>query len=450
VTTRLFPADFRFGAATAAYQVEGAWNEDGKGPSIWDRFARLPGKVADGATGEVACDHYHRYPEDVEIMHRLGIRNYRFSVSWPRVVPDGVGPVNQRGLDFYRALVDSLLKNGIEPFVTLYHWDMPDALERAGGWYARATTDRFADFTQAVVRALGDRVTSWITINEPLVIMAEGHVQGITAPGHKSLLRAYRVGHNLLLAHGKSLQRIKALRPGASVGIANHYRPNDPRGPADRRAADVADDYFFRFFMDPIFKRRYPKSVEWMVHLLDRDIRPGDFDLIGAPLDFVGVNHYTRNVVRKGHNPVQPFSFVEPAERGVPVTATGWEIAPAALGRTLRILKEEYGNPVVYVTENGAAYDDVLRDGTVDDSPRIDYLRRYLAEVHDAIAAGARVKGYFVWTLMDNFEWAEGFTKRFGIVHVDFTTLARTVKKSGAWYGELCRTGRLDTDGDGR
>jgi beta-glucosidase len=438
-----FPDDFRFGTATAAYQVEGAWNEDGKGASIWDTFVRRAGTIADGTTGDVAADHYHRFREDVGLMRSLGYRCYRFSLSWPRVFPEGFGTVNQRGIDFYDALVDTLAASGIEPFVTLYHWDMPETLQKAGGWYRRETTDRFADFTETVVRAVGDRVTHWMPINEPFVITTEGHALGTTAPGKKSVPRAFTVGHNLLLAHGKSLQRIRALSPAARVGVANSFWLNDPWGCGDEKAAARADDYFIRFFMDPIFKRRYPRSVEKLVHLFDHGIRPEDFDIIGQPVDFVGVNHYSRNVVRRGHHPIAPFTFVRNEDRGVALTDMGWEIYPQGMRRTLQLIKDEYGDPEIFVTENGAAFRDELRDGRVNDDNRIAFLESYLAEVHAAIRQGVRVKGYFVWSLLDNFEWAHGLSRRFGLVYVDFPTQRRIVKKSGTWYGELCATRRL-------
>ncbi|MGA2642543.1 MAG: GH1 family beta-glucosidase [Spirochaetia bacterium] len=441
-----FPRDFLFGTATSAYQIEGAWNEDGKGPSIWDAFVRKRGAIADGTTGDVAADHYHRFREDVGIMRALGCGSYRFSISWPRVFPEGHGNVCVKGVDFYDALVDALRESGIEPFVTLYHWDMPERLQREGGWYRRATTDRFAEFTETVVKRLGDRVSFWMPINEPFAIMAEGHALGTAAPGKKNLLKAHLVGHNLLLAHGKSLQRIKSLRPAAQVGIVNALWPNDPFGPGDGKAARYANDYFIGFFMDPIYKKRYPRSLERMVSILNREIRPGDFDIIGQPVDFVGVNYYSRNVVKRSLNPVQRFSIVDSRGRGVPVTAMGLEIYPEGMGRILRLLRQEYNDPVIYITENGAAFDDEVRDGRVDDERRIEYLRSYLVEVHRAMQEGVRVKGHFVWSLMDNFEWADGLSRRLGLVHVDFRTQKRTVKKSGYWYGELCRSGKLAVD----
>jgi beta-glucosidase len=444
-----FPEGFLFGTATAAYQVEGAWNEDGKGPSIWDVFARKKGVIADGSTGETAADHYHRFRGDVQIMKAMGCRAYRFSVSWPRVFPEGIGPVNPKGIGFYDALVDALLEAGIAPFITLYHWDMPQALQERGGWYRRETTDRFADFTEAVVRVLGDRVTHWMPVNEPFAIMAEGHVLGTTAPGRKNILRAYGVAHHLLLAHGRSVQRIRAHCPAARVGIVNSFWMNDPSGPRDRAAARRADDFFIRLFMDPVFKGRYPRSLETLMHALTPGMREEDFSVIGQPVDFIGVNHYSRNIVRRALNPLAPFSIMDNRGRGVPVTAMGWEIYPAGMGRILRLLLEEYGYRDIIVTENGAAFPDEVNEGTVRDDARVEYLRSYLAEVHAAIRAGVPVKGYFVWSLMDNFEWADGLARRFGLVHVDFTTQKRTVKKSGEWYGGVCRTGTMEAGSSG-
>jgi beta-glucosidase len=438
-----FPEGFLWGTATSAYQIEGAYNEDGKGLSVWDRFARRPGKILDGSNGEVACDHYHKYREDIQLMRELKYPAYRFSISWPRIYPAGRGAINQKGLDFYDRLVDELKKNGIEPFVTLFHWDLPDELERMGGWYNRSVADYFAEYTETVVKRLGDRVKYWITLNEPFAVIAEGYVEGISAPGRTGYLQFPKAVHNLLFAHSLSLERIRAIGSHLKVGIVQAFWPNDPLTPRDQKAAQIANDYVLKVFMDPIFKGHYPRSVEKLLFLLHGKIKPADFELFARPIDFVGINHYSRNLVKRSLNPISQFKVVPPDRNRVPVTDMDWEIYPEGFYQALMFLKTEYHNPALFITENGAAFRDQVVGGQVNDEGRIEYLKKYLAEMHRAIGDGVDVRGYFVWSFLDNFEWGQGYSKRFGVVYVDFQTQQRSVKESGRWYSKICQTNRL-------
>ena len=435
-----FPEGFVWGAATAAYQVEGAVDADGRGQSIWDTFCRVPGAIAGGDTGDVACDHYHRYPEDIALLSDLGLGAYRFSIAWPRVQPDGSGAINQKGLDHYRRVVDELLTRGVVPYVTLYHWDLPQALQDKGGWPARETAYRFADYAAVVHDALGDVVKQWITLNEPKVSSHAGYGSGIHAPGIKDLGLRNQAVHHLLLAHGLSLEVLRGGRhaAGQQVGITLDVSPVAPAGDsqADAEAAERVDVDSHRLFLDPVLRGSYPVELE--------GVEEGDLKLISAPIDFLGINYYRRILVRAtptGHETVLP--------EGVPVTTVNWPVQPDGLREVLVDLQGAYDLPPVYITENGAAYDDVpAEDGTVDDPLRVDYLQGHLAALRTAIAAGVDVRGYFVWTLLDNFEWAEGFAKRFGIIHVDYATQARTPKSSAVWLGQVARTNALPP-GDG-
>jgi len=434
---KTFPENFIWGVATAAYQIEGAWNEDGKGPSIWDVFCHRGGKIADGDTGDIACDHYHRYKDDVKLMQRLNCKAYRFSISWPRVLPEGRGRVNDKGLDFYKRLIDELHEHGIIPFVTLYHWDLPLALEEEGGWTKRFISDAFAEYTEVIVSSLKDRVQYWMTLNEPLIIYGAGYFAGVHAPGYKSLLKAVKVIHNLLLSHAKAYRAIKAISPNAQVGIVNALSPVVPETERDKKAALLAESFTQRIFMDPIFKGAYPPLIEKKLRLLNRDIRGDDFAAMKNTCDFLGVNNYTRMVVKKSLLPVPGFDIVQ--AKTYPLTAMGWEIFPEGIRLLCTWIKSEYGNPLVYITENGAAFDDTINEkGEIADTQRVEFLKSYLSNVHAAIQDGCNIKGYFVWSLMDNFEWAEGYTKRFGLVHVDYPTQKRTIKQSGAWYASVC------------
>jgi beta-glucosidase len=433
-----FPQGFAWGAATAAYQVEGAVTADGRGPSIWDTFCARPGAIAGGDTGDVACDHYHRYPQDIDAMAELGLGAYRFSVAWPRIQPDGAGAVNQKGLDHYRRVVDRLLERGIEPYVTLYHWDLPQALQDRGGWPERDTAYRFADYAGIVHAALGDVVRHWITLNEPKVSSHAGYGEGIHAPGIRDLAQRDRAVHHLLLAHGLGLRALRAAaRPDERFGITLDLSPVDP---ATDSAADVAaarrldaDDHLQ--FLEPVLGGGYPPEAIGPAAAA----RDGDLDLIGAPIDFLGVNYYRRIRIKAGADGPLHAALVIPDD--VPVTAVGWPVQPGGLRDVLVSLRDAHPNlPPVYVTENGAAYpDEVSPDGVVDDPPRVDYLHRHLLAMHEAIAAGVDVRGYFAWSLMDNFEWAEGFAKRFGLFYVDYADQRRIPKTSAGWYGRVAR-----------
>lgn len=433
-----FPKDFRWGTATAAYQIEGAWNEDGKGVSNWDVFTHQKGKILDKSTGDIACDHYHLYRQDVALMKKLHYRNYRFSVSWPRIFPEGSGTVNPKGLDFYDRLVDELLKNGVEPFITLYHWDLPQRLEKAGGWYKRETAQRFADFTETVVKRLKDRVKYWITLNEPVVSFMNGYYEGDHAPGKHDWLRAFGVPHNLLLAHGLSLERIRAAGKTLKAGLTNAMMMFYPFSGKDGHAASSAMERM-KIFLDPVFKGRYPASSDKLVRMATRGFREDDLKIISRPMDFLGVNNYSRSVVKRSLIPVPGFTWVKPEKLGVKMTDMKWEVFPQGIYDLLKWIKSEYKNPTVYITENGAAFPDELKKGKVHDPERTAFLKDYLTMVYKAIRDGCNIKGYFVWTLMDNFEWAYGLTKRFGLVYTDYPTQKRIVKDSGFWYSNVCK-----------
>jgi beta-glucosidase len=441
------PTGFLWGAATAAYQVEGAADEDGRGRSIWDTFSHTPGRVQDGDTGDVAVDHYHRYREDVALMADLGLSSYRFSVAWPRIQPDGRGRVDRRGLDFYRRLVDELLSAGIEPWVTLYHWDLPQALEDAGGWPERDTAERFADYAATVHGALSDRVTYWTTLNEPWCSAFLGYASGVHAPGRRDPAAAVRAAHHLMLGHGLAVERMRGgnSKLGVTLNLYDVGAASD--SPADHDAARRIDGVQNRLFLDPILLGRYPDDVvRDLAAVTDQaHVRDGDLATIAAPLDLLGVNYYTRHVVAAGEGAGRGSAWVESehvhaVETGLPRTAMGWDVDPAGLGALLRRLHREYPAILLYITENGAAYDDVVApDGGVHDAERVAYLRAHLAECHGAIADGVPLRGYFAWSLMDNFEWAYGYAKRFGLVHVDYATQRRTPKDSAHWYRAASR-----------
>ena len=435
-----FPDDFVWGAATAAYQIEGARDEGGRGESIWDRFSHTPGNVLNDDTGDVACDHYHRFPEDVKIMAGLGLRAYRFSVAWPRVQPEGRGKANERGLSFYGRLVDALLATGIEPYVTLYHWDLPQALQDQDGWASRETAKRFVDYAYIVSSSLGDRVRHWITHNEPWEIAFLGHLTGEHAPGIRDLRTALQAGHNILLSHGEAASALRTNGDeGTEVGITLSLTPVDPATDSDedQEATLLFDAFVNRWFLDPLLLGRYP--VEMTDRLGDQmpRIERGDMDQIGEPIDFLGVNHYSRSVVADDPEG-DPFPFRMVSLPDVERTEMGWEIHPESMHRLLVRLHEDYRIGRIVITENGAAFADELGLGQeVHDPRRIAYLRDYLVEVHRAIEEGVSIKGYFVWSLLDNFEWAHGYTKRFGIVYVDYPTQRRITKDSGRWYGSV-------------
>ncbi|MGB3830148.1 MAG: family 1 glycosylhydrolase [Ornithinimicrobium sp.] len=475
MTSMQFPPDFLWGSATAAYQVEGAATQDGRTDSIWDTFARQPGAVLNGDDGSVACDHYHRYAEDVELMSSMNLDAYRFSVSWARVCPDA-GPVNPQGLDFYSRLVDALLARDVVPWLTLYHWDLPQALEDAGGWPNRDTAYRFVDYAAAVHDALGDRVRFWTTLNEPWCSAFLGYGNGHHAPGRTSGADALRAGHHLMLGHGLAVRELRARDESLQLGLTLNFTDIAPatQTPGDLDAARRIDGLSNRFFVEPILKGAYPQDVMLDVaQLWPEDlVRDDDLQVISTPIDVLGVNYYFGTAVSGGDSlptdPVQardqasdaasaareqgpsanPGSeHVETISRGLPVTDMGWEVIPDALRALLVRLQSDYTGPAgvaLYVTENGAAYaDHADEDGFVDDQDRIGYVRAHLGAVHEAIQQGVDVRGYFLWSLMDNFEWAFGYSKRFGIVRVQYDTGARIPKASARWYAEVAAHGEI-------
>jgi beta-glucosidase len=438
---RQFPKGFLWGAATAAYQVEGAWNEDGKGESVWDRFSHSPYKVFNGDTGDVACNHYHRMPQDVALIKELGLKTYRFSISWPRVLPEGRGVINQKGLDFYDRLVDNLLAAGIVPNATLNHWDFPQALQDKGGWPNRDSANWFADYASLMFDKLGDRVPMWVTHNEPWVAAFLGYALGDFAPGLADYSQAFQAAHHLLLAHGKAVQVFRHGGYSGEIGLVLDLQHRQPAtgSQADRDATQRVYDATFGLFLDPLFKGQYPQNLFDWIGPHAPEILEGDLALISQPIDFLGVNYYMTFAVRFSHRGgllKADMDFVSAPNWGQ--TAMGWGINPPGLTAILLNLKENYGNPKVFVAENGCALDDsVDAAGIVADTGRINYLREHLLAVNNAIRAGANVQGYYVWSLMDNFEWAHGYAKRFGIIWVDYESGQRIPKQSAHWYSEV-------------
>ncbi|MBQ1026734.1 GH1 family beta-glucosidase [Micromonospora sp. C95] len=454
-----FPPGFLWGAATAAYQIEGAANEGGRTASIWDTFSHTEGRTVSGHTGDVACDHYHRLGDDVRLMAELGLKSYRFSVSWPRVQPGGSGPANAEGLDFYQRLVDELLANGIEPWLTLYHWDLPQELEDAGGWPARDTAARFADYALLMADALGDRVKYWTTLNEPWCSAFLGYGSGVHAPGRSDGADAVRAGHHLMLGHGLAVQALRTAVPQAQLGVTVNLYPVTPASdsPGDADAARRIDALANRFFLDPILRGAYPDDlVADLAKVTDfSHVHDGDLATISTPLDVVGVNYYSRHVVAAPVSGEQPEPYwraqscwpgsedVRFVTRGVPVTDMDWEIDAPGLVETLRRVHEEYTDLPLYVTENGSAFVDEVVDGRVDDVDRLAYFDAHLRACYEAISAGVPLRGYFAWSLMDNFEWAWGYTKRFGMIYVDYDKQTRIPKSSARWYAEVIRRNGL-------
>ncbi len=432
----VFPQGFVWGTSTAAFQIEGGWDEDGKGLSIWDAFTRVPGKIERGENADQADDHYHRWPSDLDLMRDLGIPAYSFSVSWPRVFPEGSGALNPAGLDFYDRLVDGLLARGIAPYLKLYHWDLPQALQQRGGWAERDTAERFADYAIAVASRLGDRVQHWITHDEPFVASMAGNLYGMHAPGVQDPLTALQVAHNLLLGHGCAVKALRGMLPtSAGLGIVLSVYPVHPvsESEADRAAALRIDGLTNRLFMDPLFRGSYPADTASLLGPLFPQVQPGDLALISTPLDFVGVNYYTRVVVR--HDPSVPLieaAFVQPPDREY---SQMWEIYPPGMYEVLARVYRDYHPRQIYVSENGIPVPDgVDLDGRVRDERRIRYLQDHLAQVHRAIADGVPVRGYFHWSFLDNFEWSFGYRMRFGLVYVDYATQQRTPKDSARWF----------------
>ncbi len=448
-----FPQHFLWGAATSSYQIEGAAHEDGRGESIWDRFARTAGKVEDGSNGDVACDHYHRFRDDIALMKDLGVKAYRFSVAWPRIQPSGRGRANQPGLDFYSRLVDALLEAGIVPCATLYHWDLPQALQDAGGWPNRGTAEAFVEYASIVSRALGDRVKTWITHNEPWCSAMLSHQKGIHAPGLRDWGAALAASHHILLSHGWAVPAVRRESAGAEVAITLSLTPSVPASssPADHDACRNFDGYFNRWFLDPIHGRHYPADMiaDYIAagHLPPEGftvVKPGDLEAIAAPCDFLGINYYNRTVVRSESVP-EAQNQPRTVHLAPNPTEMGWEVYPDGLFQLLTRVHLVYGPRKIYVTENGASYSDGPdAGGRVKDERRLTFLRDHFLAARRAIDAGVPLAGYFVWSLMDNFEWDRGYTQRFGIVWVDYTTQERIPKDSALWYRDVIAENAFD------
>jgi beta-glucosidase len=433
---RTFPNNFLWGSATAAYQIEGSPMADGAGTSIWHRFSHSPGRTVNGDTGDIACDHYHRYKADVALMRELGLKAYRFSVSWSRILPDGTGRVNPLGLDFYNRLVDELLANGIQPLITLYHWDLPAALDDRGGWLNRDVASWFAEYANVLFRSLDDRVTRWVTLNEPWVVSDGGYLHGALAPGHRSHFEAPIASHNLLRSHAAAVAAYRATGKN-QIGLVVNLEPKYPVSMSDEDLAATrrADAYMNRQYLDPLFFGEYPPEMREMFGEAWPEFPASDFEDLRIPFDFLGINYYTRGLTKN-----DPTNTVERATRvrnpRAAYTETSWEVFPQGLTDILLWTTERYGKMPIYITENGAAFYDppVALDGRIDDPLRVDYLRRHFHAILDAIDRGADVRGYMVWSLLDNYEWALGYSKRFGIVHIDYETMARTPKASARYY----------------
>jgi beta-glucosidase len=441
MSSAAFPPHFVWGAATSAYQIEGSPLAEGAGASIWHRFSHTPGRVAGGDTGDVACDHYNRYREDIALMREIGLSGYRFSIAWGRVLPQGTGQVNQKGLDFYSRLVDELLEAGIEPFATLYHWDLPAALDDRGGWLNREIADWFGAYAEVMFRTLDGRVKKWVTLNEPWVVSDGGYLHGVLAPGHRSPFEAPIVTHNLMRAHGSAVGSYRAYGDH-EIGLVVNLEPKYPASdaPEDLEATRRADAYMNRQYLDPVFRGSYPEELAELFGEAWPELPSSDFDLIREPFDFLGINYYTRGIMK-----ADPESRVEKATRvrnpeGVHTT-TGWEVFPQGLTDVLVWVRERYGEIPLYVTENGAAFDDPpAADGDrLEDPLRVEYLKEHVAAIREAIASGVDLRGYFVWSLLDNFEWSHGFSKRFGIIHVNYETQKRTLKDSARFYADVIR-----------
>ncbi len=424
-----FPSDFVWGVATSAFQIEGAATEDGKGPSVWDSFCRVPGAIADASHGDIACDHYHRLDDDLDLIAGLGVDAYRFSISWPRVRPTGDGAWNEAGMAFYERLVDGLFRRGIAPHLTLNHWDLPDALQTYGGWHNRRTVQLFVEYAVGIAARLGQRVAAITTHNEPWVMSVLGHETGVFAPGVKNRSVAMQVSHHLLLSHGLAVQAMRAQGCTAKLGIVLNLSPMHPatKSPEDVAQTHLEDGRLVRWYMDPLFKGAYPQDVVEYLGADAPQVLPGDMQAIATPMDYLGLNYYSRSVI-SAHGPW------DVKKGGLAITDMGWEIYPEGLTELLLRLHRDYPVPPLWVTENGGAFKDRLVRGQVHDPERTDYLVRHIAAVAQAMRQGVKMAGYMVWSLMDNFEWASGYEKRFGIVHVDFTTQQRTLKDSALWY----------------
>lgn len=438
-----FPADFIFGTATSSYQIEGAWDKDGKGESIWDRFSHQKGNILNGDTGDKACDHYNRFKEDIALMKELNLDAYRFSISWPRIFPKGHGKVNQAGLDFYKELVDELLKAEIEPTITLYHWDLPQAIQDEGGWENRKTIDYFVEYAEVLFNELGDKVKSWLTHNEPWVASFVGNYFGEHAPGKNDLPVAIKVAHNIMVSHGKAVKKYREMNYDGEIGITLDLQEINPASQtkSDIKAAQLDDEFSNRWFLDPIFKAKYP---EILMNIFKDNfdlqfIEDKDMEIISQEIDFLGINYYTRHVIAEDKSN-DIFGFKHVKMIGNPHTEMDWEVYPDGLYNLLIQLKEEYTDKPIYITENGRASDDKVNEyGRINDKDRIDYYASHLKAVERAIKSGVPVAGYYAWTLLDNFEWSWGYNRRFGLIYVDFETQERIFKDSARWYKELIK-----------
>jgi beta-glucosidase len=446
-----FPDGFTWGVATSSYQVEGAVAEDGRGESIWDRFSHSPGKIRNGDTGDVATDHYHRWRDDVALMVELGVTAYRLSIAWPRVFPNGRGSINRAGIAFYDRLVDELLEHGIQPFPTLYHWDLPQALDVKGGWLNRSTADWFTDYARACVDRLGDRVSNWFTINEPWIVGALGYYEGVHAPGVRDLRSSLVAEHHVLLAHGQAVRAFRESGRAGRIGIVLNLMPTYPATDtdADREAAELSDGYTNRWFLDPVFKGSYPADLvelqERLVGSLDF-VQEGDLGIIASPTDLLGVNYYNWRLISASQDGELPWTLAK-APPDVQRSDGGWEIVPERLTDLLVRLKKDYGDIPLAITENGAIFNDETgADRRVRDTRRSRFIKDHLVAAHRGIEQGVNLEGYFHWSLMDNFEWAEGYVPRFGLVHVDWRTLERTIKDSGRYYASIIQANGVDPD----
>lgn len=435
-----FPQSFRWGCATSSYQIEGGVAQDGRGPSIWDAFCAQPGRIKDGSSGAVACDHYHQWPGDLDLARDLGVSAYRFSIAWPRILPLGrASAPNAAGLDFYDRLVDGMLERALQPWATLYHWDLPQALQDTGGWRNRDTCRAFVDYADAVTRRLGDRVKHWITHNEPWCSAFMGYAEGAHAPGERDFAGGFQACHHVLLSHGMAVPAVRRNVPDARVGIVLSLHPLRPAtaSEADRAAALRHDGLRNRWFLDPLFGRGYPADTWRTIGALAPRVEPGDSEVMAAPTDFLGVNYYFPETIADSPS-APPVGARVVSRPGAEVTGLGWDVEPLGMTRLLERVHAEYRPASIFLTENGATYDDVVAaDGSIRDNDRRSYLSRHVAALHEAIERGVPVHGYFVWSLLDNFEWAEGYTRRFGLVHVDFATQQRRLKESGAWYRDF-------------
>jgi beta-glucosidase len=440
-----FPDDFLWGTATSAYQIEGSPTADGAGRNIWHRFSHTPGNTWLDQTGDVACDHYRRYKDDVAIMAELGANAYRFSIAWARIFPQGSGPVNKKGIDFYSRLVDELLKRGIKPNATLFHWDLPEALDDRGGWLNPDIANWFGDYAATMFEALGDRVEMWSTLNEPWVVTDGGYLSGVLAPGHSNLFEAPIATHNLLRSHGAAVERFRSTKAAkkGKIGITVNLEPKYPasESPEDLAATRRADAYMNRQFLDPVFLGHYPEEMREIFGEAWPEWSAEDMRLIKQPIDFLGVNYYTRKVERcyPDHLPLKTKHVPQPQHIE---TDTKWEVFPEALTRVLLWVTERYGKPAVYITENGAAFYDPPHtiEGKIEDPLRVEYYRQHLRAAHEAMKQGVDLRGYYAWSLFDNYEWSHGYSKRFGIVHVNYSTQQRTIKSSGRYYAEVIRS----------